>query len=155
MPLLAQFNDKTKLTIVRKATETLSNLCARHPQLEQVKSAILPLAHLIQTDDEEGLKHACWALFRLTCGEMDIRQAVIDAGVFPRLVELLLSPSHRVLLPALSVVDNIIPYVNVVQIQVEKGDLVNDAKNALLHPSWFGNIHFANAVLLLLLLNKH
>ncbi|CAI9772135.1 unnamed protein product [Fraxinus pennsylvanica] len=118
MPLLAQFNDKTKLTIMRKATETLSQLCARRPPLAQVKSAIHPLALLIQTDDEEVLKHACRALFRLTHGEMEIKQAVIDAVVCR-------SPSHHVLLPALSIVDNIIPYVNVVQIQViiDKGAL--------------------------------
>ncbi|CAA2969311.1 importin subunit alpha [Olea europaea subsp. europaea] len=120
MPLLAQFNDETKLYITRKAMWTFSLLCAGKPkpQFEQMKPAILPLAHLIHTEDDEVLQHACWALANLSLGEMDGKQAVIDAGVFPRLVELLLSPSHQLLRPALYTVANIIPYVDVIQIQV-------------------------------------
>ncbi|CAI9778454.1 unnamed protein product [Fraxinus pennsylvanica] len=46
MPLLEQFNHKTNLAIMGEATNTLSKLCLRKPQFKQVKSAILPLAHL-------------------------------------------------------------------------------------------------------------
>ncbi|CAI9778451.1 unnamed protein product [Fraxinus pennsylvanica] len=95
MPLLEQFNDKTKPTIVEKATKTLSKLCQRKPRFEQVKSAILPLAHLIHIDDVAVLWYACEALFHLTCGEMDMKQAVIEAGVFPRLFELLPRFRHQ------------------------------------------------------------
>ncbi|XP_022872845.1 importin subunit alpha-1-like isoform X2 [Olea europaea var. sylvestris] len=83
-----------------------------------MKPAILPLAHLIHTEDDEVLQGACWALANLSLGKMDGKQAVIDAGVFPRLVELLLFPSHQFLRPALYTVANIIPYVDVIQIQV-------------------------------------
>ncbi|CAA3014147.1 importin subunit alpha-like [Olea europaea subsp. europaea] len=87
MPLLAQFNDKTKLSIMRKGTRTLWNICGGKtwPQFKQVKSAILLLAHLIHTDDEEVLNSACWALLELSYRKKDI----IQAGVFPCLVELL------------------------------------------------------------------
>ncbi|CAA2969323.1 late blight resistance homolog R1B-14 isoform X4, partial [Olea europaea subsp. europaea] len=50
--ILAQFNDKTNLIIIREATQTLSELCSGPLQLEQVKSAILPLSQLIQEHDE-------------------------------------------------------------------------------------------------------
>ncbi|CAA3014144.1 late blight resistance homolog R1A-3 isoform X1 [Olea europaea subsp. europaea] len=83
MPLLAQFNGKTKLSIMRKGTRTLSNICQGKtwPQFKQVKSAIHPLARLIHTDDEEVLNSACWALLGLSYWKKDI----IQAGVFPRL----------------------------------------------------------------------
>ncbi|XP_022847212.1 putative late blight resistance protein homolog R1B-14 isoform X2 [Olea europaea var. sylvestris] len=115
MHLLAQFNDKTNLTIMRKATRTLSDLCTGRPQSEQVKSAILPLSQLIHEHDETVVENACSALFNLTCGKKDIKQAVIDAGVFPRLFELLKSHNSAY---ALQTIDNIISYVDDTQIQV-------------------------------------
>ncbi|CAI9778457.1 unnamed protein product [Fraxinus pennsylvanica] len=120
MPLLEQFNDKTKLSIIRKATRTLSNLCQGkpQPQFDQVKSALLPLAHLILIDDKKVLKYACSALLNLTVGTKDIIQTVIDAGVFPHLFELLLYPSPVVSIPALCTVDNIISYGDDIDIQV-------------------------------------
>ncbi|CAA3007593.1 importin subunit alpha [Olea europaea subsp. europaea] len=110
MPLLAQFNDKAKLSMLRNATWTLSNFCRGkpQPQFEQVKPALLALAHLIHTNDEEVLTDACWALSYLSDGTNDKIQAVIEAGVSPRLVELLLHPSPSVLIPALRTVGNIV-----------------------------------------------
>ncbi|CAI9778453.1 unnamed protein product [Fraxinus pennsylvanica] len=117
MPLLEQFTDKTKPTILRQATELLSVLCMRKPRFEQVKSAILPLAHLIHSDDPRIFRPACMALFYLTCGEMDMKQAVIDAGVIPRFFELLLYRDTYISSPAVCTVGNIISYVDDTQIQ--------------------------------------
>ncbi|KAK4407929.1 Importin subunit alpha [Sesamum angolense] len=78
------------------------------PQFEQVKAALPALAHLIHTNDEEVLTDACWALSYLSDGTNDKIQAVIEAGVCPRLVELLLHPSPSVLIPALRTVGNIV-----------------------------------------------
>ncbi|KAK6120158.1 hypothetical protein DH2020_046064 [Rehmannia glutinosa] len=110
MPLLAQFNDQAKLSMLRNATWTLSNFCRGkpQPQFEQVKPALPALAHLIHTNDEEVLTDACWALSYLSDGVNDKIQAVIEAGVCPRLVELLLHPSASVLIPALRTVGNIV-----------------------------------------------
>ncbi|KAL0285335.1 UNVERIFIED_CONTAM: Importin subunit alpha [Sesamum angustifolium] len=110
MPLLAQFNDQAKLSMLRNATWTLSNFCRGkpQPQFEQVKAALPALAHLIHTNDEEVLTDACWALSYLSDGTNDKIQAVIEAGVCPRLVELLLHPSPSVLIPALRTVGNIV-----------------------------------------------
>ncbi|KAL3531516.1 hypothetical protein ACH5RR_010838 [Cinchona calisaya] len=110
MPLLEQFNEHTKLSMLRNATWTLSNFCRGkpQPQFELTKPALPTLARLIHSNDEEVLTDACWALSYLSDGTNDKIQAVIDAGVCPRLVELLLHPSPSVLIPALRTVGNIV-----------------------------------------------
>lgn len=58
--------------------------------LMQIKTAVPTLARLIHSTDEEVLTDACWALSYLSDGTNDKIQAVIEAGVCPRLIELLL-----------------------------------------------------------------
>ncbi|XXG79164.1 hypothetical protein AAC387_Pa09g0296 [Persea americana] len=110
LPLLAQLNEHAKLSMLRNATWTLSNFCRGKPQppFEQTKPALPALERLIHSNDEEVLTDSCWALSYLTDGTNDKIQAVIDAGVCPRLVELLLHPSPTVLIPALRTVGNIV-----------------------------------------------
>ncbi|CAA3024497.1 importin subunit alpha-like [Olea europaea subsp. europaea] len=126
-PLLSQFNDKAKLSIMRKATRTLSKLCLQKPppQFEQVKFALRPLAYLIHTGNKQVLICACSALLVLTNRVKDTIQVLIDAGVFTHLVELILYPSPLVLISALFIVRNIISEVDDIQIQViiDKGAL--------------------------------
>ncbi|XP_021672815.2 importin subunit alpha [Hevea brasiliensis] len=109
-PLLAQFNEHAKLSMLRNATWTLSNFCRGKPQplFEQTKPALPALERLIHSNDEEVLTDACWALSYLSDGTNDKIQAVIEAGVCPRLVELLLHSSPTVLIPALRTVGNIV-----------------------------------------------
>ncbi|KAK4339753.1 hypothetical protein RND71_041215 [Anisodus tanguticus] len=110
MPLLAQLNEQSKLSMLRNATWTLSNFCRGKPPtpFEAVKPALPVLQQLIHTNDEEVLTDACWALSYLSDGPNDKIQAVIEAGVCPRLVELLLHPSPTVLIPALRTAGNIV-----------------------------------------------
>ncbi|KAI3448469.1 hypothetical protein Pfo_005134 [Paulownia fortunei] len=110
MPLLAQLNDNSKLSMLRNATWTLSNFCRGKPPtpFEQVRPALPVLRQLIHLNDEEVLTDACWALSYLSDGTNDKIQAVIEAGVCPRLVELLIHPSPTVLVPALRTVGNIV-----------------------------------------------
>ncbi|XP_020242489.1 importin subunit alpha-like [Asparagus officinalis] len=90
--LLAHLNNRSKLSMLRKVTWTLSNLCRGYPRpaFEQIRQALPALAYLIHSNDEEVLTDACWALSYLSVGTNDKIQAVIDAGVCPRLVKLLL-----------------------------------------------------------------
>ncbi|KAK8495893.1 hypothetical protein V6N11_046894 [Hibiscus sabdariffa] len=110
MPLLAQLNERSKLSMLRNATWTLSNFCRGKPPtpFEQVKPALPILRELIYLNDEEVLTDACWALSYLSDGPNDKIQAVIEAGVCPRLVELLGHPAPTVLIPALRTVGNIV-----------------------------------------------
>ncbi|KAL3538295.1 hypothetical protein ACH5RR_001661 [Cinchona calisaya] len=110
LPLLAQLNENSKLSMLRNATWTLSNFCRGKPptSFEQVKAALPVLRQLIHLNDEEVLTDACWALSYLSDGPNDKIQAVIDAGVCTRLVELLLHPSPTVLIPALRTIGNIV-----------------------------------------------
>ncbi|CAI9109258.1 OLC1v1009045C1 [Oldenlandia corymbosa var. corymbosa] len=81
------------------------------PDFGQIKPVLPVLARLIHSDDEEVSTDACRALSYLSAGSNDKIQAVIDAGVCPRLVELLLQqqhPSSSVLIPALRAVGNIV-----------------------------------------------
>ncbi|KAJ8766859.1 hypothetical protein K2173_009192 [Erythroxylum novogranatense] len=110
VPLLAQLNEHAKLSMLRNATWTLSNFCRGKPQppFEQVRPALPALERLVHSSDEEVLTDACWALSYLSDGTNDKIQAVIEAGVCPRLVELLFHPSPSVLIPALRTVGNIV-----------------------------------------------
>ncbi|CAI0476400.1 unnamed protein product [Linum tenue] len=110
LPLLAQLNEHAKLSMLRNATWTLSNFCRGKPQppFDQVKPTPPALARLIHSNEEEVLTDACWALSYLSDGTNDKIQAVIEAGVCPRLVELLLHPSPSVLIPALRTVGTIV-----------------------------------------------
>jgi Importin beta binding domain/Armadillo/beta-catenin-like repeat len=97
-PLLMQLHQNSKLTMLRNATWTLSNFCRGKPQpdFELVRPALPTLAQLIFSPDEEVLTDACWALSYLSDGPNEKIQAVIEAGVCRRLVELLLNPSPAV-----------------------------------------------------------
>merc|ERR1719473_2500157 len=109
-PLLQQLNEHAKLSMLRNATWTLSNFCRGKPppHFEQAKPALPALAKLIHSTDEEVLTDACWALSYLSDGTNDKIQAVIEAGVCRRLVELLMHQSPSVQTPALRTVGNIV-----------------------------------------------
>mmetsp|Transcript_11535 Transcript_11535/g.27665 ORF Transcript_11535/g.27665 Transcript_11535/m.27665 type:complete len:523 (+) Transcript_11535:157-1725(+) len=111
MPLLRQLDpNTTRISMLRNATWTLSNFCRGKPQppFEQVKGALPTLASLIYSTDEEVLTDACWALSYLSDGTNEKIQAVIDAGVCRRLVELLMHNSPQVKTPALRTVGNVV-----------------------------------------------
>ncbi|EOA40102.1 hypothetical protein CARUB_v10008795mg [Capsella rubella] len=110
MPLLGQFNEHSKLSMLRNATWTLSNFCRGKPQppLEQTTPALPVLERLLHSNDEEVLTDASWALSYLSDGTNEKIQTVINSGVIPRLVQLLNHPSPSVLIPALRTIGNIV-----------------------------------------------
>ena len=130
-PLLLLLGDSRKLSMLRNATWTLSNFCRgktpqpdwqtvrdatlishTHSDIKTNVSQILPalpvLAKLVYSLDDEVLIDACWAISYLSDGANDKIQAVIEAGIPRRLVELLTHASTSVQTPALRSVGNIV-----------------------------------------------
>lgn len=82
-----------RLSMIRNSVWSLSNLCrGKNPPPDFVKvSPCLPvLSRLLFHSDTDVLTDACWAISYLCDGPNDKVQAVIDAGVCRRLVELLM-----------------------------------------------------------------
>ncbi|KAJ3018153.1 Importin alpha subunit (Karyopherin alpha subunit) (Serine-rich RNA polymerase I suppressor protein) [Thoreauomyces humboldtii] len=111
-PLSDILNEPTnKLSMLRNATWTLSNLCrgkAPPPAWNLIAPALPILAKLVHATDEEVLTDACWAVSYLSDGANEKIQAVIESGVCRRLVELLRHPSFSVQTPALRSIGNIV-----------------------------------------------
>lgn len=109
-PLLANLQNSSKLSMLRNGTWTLSNFCRGKPQppFELVSPSLPTLSRLIYSTDEEVLTDACWALSYLSDGSNDKIQAVIEAGVARRLVELLMHASYSVQTPALRTIGNVV-----------------------------------------------
>eukprot|EP01089_Gocevia_fonbrunei_P017599 TRINITY_DN5756_c0_g7_i1.p1 TRINITY_DN5756_c0_g7~~TRINITY_DN5756_c0_g7_i1.p1 ORF type:complete len:530 (-),score=151.92 TRINITY_DN5756_c0_g7_i1:122-1711(-) len=109
-PLLQNLMESSKLSMLRNATWTLSNFCRGKPQppFDLVQPSLPTLARLIYSTDEEVLTDACWALSYLSDGSNDKIQAVIEAGVCRRMVELLMHTCYAVKTPALRTVGNIV-----------------------------------------------
>ena len=74
----------------------------------QILPALPVLAKLVYSLDDEVLIDACWAISYLSDGANDKIQAVIEAGIPRRLVELLMHASTSVQTPALRSVGNIV-----------------------------------------------
>jgi importin subunit alpha-1 len=124
-PLLNLLGDSRKLSMLRNATWTLSNFCrGKTPQPDwatvswskskiysnafKIAPALPVLAKLVYSLDDEVLIDACWAISYLSDGSNDKIQAVIEAGIPRRLVELLMHGSTSVQTPALRSVGNIV-----------------------------------------------
>ena len=114
-PLLALLFDllskQHKLSMLRSATWALRNFCRGkqpQPDWELISPALTVLSKLIHSPDDEILIDACWAISYLSDGSNDKIQAVIEAGVVPRLVELLNHRSSSVQTPALLSVGNLV-----------------------------------------------
>ncbi|CAI9103826.1 OLC1v1002397C1 [Oldenlandia corymbosa var. corymbosa] len=109
LPLLEHLNERPTLPMLRDTAFTLLNFCRGKPgpPFEQVRHALPALQLLVHFSDEDVLTYACWALSYLSDGTTKEIQAVIEAGVCPRLVDLLAHPSPSVLIPALRTLKNI------------------------------------------------
>lgn len=109
--LLSTFNENmSKMALLRNSTWTLSNFCRGRPvpPLSIVEPALGKLRELLQANDDEVLMDACWALSFISDGINDRIQAVLNANVCHRLVELMMHSNYHVRVPALRTIGNIV-----------------------------------------------
>ncbi|KAM8883282.1 uncharacterized protein ACB058_020211 [Synchiropus picturatus] len=109
-PLLMLLSPSSNLAITKKAVWTLSNLFRGKnppPAFEKVSPALPVLSKLLYSSDIDLLVNVCWGLSYLLDGPSDHIQAVINSGVCPRLVTLLMH-QEKVAYPALRAVGNIL-----------------------------------------------
>lgn len=97
-------------SLMRNAVWTIANMCRGKPPppFNKVRGVIPVLGRAIETSDPEMQADACWALNYLGDGDHERIQALVDAGVCARLVELMEHPSHTVKTPALRAVGNVV-----------------------------------------------
>lgn len=111
--MLSVFQNGAKISMIRNATWSLSNLCRGKPQpnFEQIQAVLPTLAKLVMMDDVEVLTDALWALSYISDdnGATNNKiQAVIDHNVVPRVVQCLNHHQTSVQVPALRCVGNIV-----------------------------------------------
>lgn len=110
-PILHVLGNTQRPTVMKNAAWSLSNLCRGKnppPDFSKVAQALPVLSLAILNSDKDVLTDLCWAISFLSDGPNDRIQAVIDAGVCRRLVELLSHPEVCVVAAALRSVGNIV-----------------------------------------------
>jgi importin subunit alpha-6/7 len=102
-------DQSSRLSLIRIATWTMSNLCRGKPppSFSLVREAIGVAAQLIFSTDKEVLVDALWTLSFLSDGKDNKQRAVADANVCPQLVSLLQSNELQFLVPALRTIGNL------------------------------------------------
>merc|ERR1719220_3039488 len=112
-PLLRLCNQNSKLTLLRNATWTLSNICRGKPlpPFLAIQSALPVLSSLLFLKDESVLTDASWAFSYISddSGPQNEQIAeVIKCGAVPRLCHLLSHKNNNVKHPALRTIGNIV-----------------------------------------------
>eukprot|EP01156_Anaeramoeba_ignava_P022702 Anaeramoba_ignava/c20959_g1_i4.p1 GENE.c20959_g1_i4~~c20959_g1_i4.p1 ORF type:complete len:484 (-),score=170.22 c20959_g1_i4:446-1897(-) len=104
------FNNQQSLSLLRNAVWAISNFCRGKPKpkFERISKFIPILAAMLHSTDTEILTDSCWGLSYLTDGNNRQIQAVIDADVVPKLVNLVNSPQDTISTPALRTLGNIV-----------------------------------------------
>ncbi|KCV69308.1 hypothetical protein H696_03740 [Fonticula alba] len=129
-------------SLMRNATWTLSNFCRGRnpsPHWDSISQCLPVLAKIIYKEDSDILTDACWALSYLSDGDNTRIQALLDANICRRIVQLLMYPSDLVRTPALRTIGNIVTGTNV-QTQMVINAAVLPALSAFLNMDSMANL---------------
>ncbi|XP_058040640.1 importin subunit alpha-1-like [Ahaetulla prasina] len=110
-PVLSLVKLSNPVSFLRKVIWTLSNFCKHKnpsPPLDAVKQMLPTFTCLLQHKDEDIISDTCWAIYYLTNATHHHIQVVVEAGVLPRLVELLFTNELSILTPAVRAMGNVV-----------------------------------------------
>ena len=110
-PLVMNVMQPASLSLMRNCVWALSNFCRGKPQpsLDVIKEALPALRHVVQSsNDQETIIDATWALSYISDGDNGRIQSVVDLGIIPSLIQMLLSGQGPIIVPALRTLGNIV-----------------------------------------------
>ena len=110
-PLIANIAQPHSLSLLRNCVWTLSNFCRGKPQprLEVIQQALPVLGEILKSNcDPDTMVDAAWALSYISDGNDERIQPVIDLGVLPCLVQMMLSNNNSLIVPALRTIGNLV-----------------------------------------------
>lgn len=99
-----------KISLIRNASWTISNLCRGkpHPDWNRISPALSLLYILLSVNDDETISDSCWALSYMSDISNQSISDIIQAGIIPKLIELLCHKNPSVQTPALRAIGNIV-----------------------------------------------
>lgn len=109
-PLIKHLYKINIKSFFRNGAWTLSNLVRGKPapEFSQISSCLGTLYILLHLEDKDVLGDSCWAISYITDGDDERIQAVVEAGLIPRLVKLMQSDSREIVVPALRAIGNVV-----------------------------------------------
>lgn len=107
--LLMLLTGNEPINVMRNATWAVSNLCRGRPlpELSHVCIAVPVLAPLLNHFESQVVVDAAWGLSYISDGPVERVQTILDAGIVPRVIELMSSPAPQVKVPAIRIIGNI------------------------------------------------
>ena len=109
-PLLKNIQQPANLSLLRNTVWAVSNFCRGKPQppFGTMAAALPILGDVLNQEDKEVLMDACWATSYLSDGSKEQIDAINEARIIWRLVQLLSHKCPSVVTPALRTIGNIV-----------------------------------------------
>ena len=106
----SELQSKTKISLLRNACWTLSNLTRGKPAPEwsTIRNALPLLSRLLQYSDDEVIADACWGLSYLSDGPSERIDEILSTGVLNDVCSLLMHRSTKIQSPSLRVIGNLV-----------------------------------------------
>ncbi|RIA98973.1 armadillo-type protein, partial [Glomus cerebriforme] len=97
-------------TLIPTLARTICNLCRVKVSEEEWYCLTIALSRMIYSNDDDVLYSTCWALSYLSNYDIDYiqrNQSIINTGICPRLVELMIHKNFNIQIPVLKCIKNI------------------------------------------------